>query len=579
MAASIYYDGECPFCARYVTLLRLKKTIGPVELIDLRLDEGIKLELSSQGFNLDKGMVVDIDGRRFGGADAVNQLALLSTPSNFFNKFNKWIMSIPFLAALLYPFLRMGRWCVLFFMGREQISADDEGTRARASIFGSLFALFSVFHFFNYLLEYHRLPPEGDMLFIIFSAVLLFIRPQSARLLWLLMLASTISAIIQAPIQSNHTIVRNFVVLGYWISFFYAMFKNLKWSDIFTNFTTAGQGSLLVMYFFGVFHKINTDFLNPETSCAVSLWREMPKPLSLIDSPVMHYLAIYGTFVVEGILICLLFNRRTRHIAVVGGILFHLLLALSNYAMYISFTTLAISLHCLFLNEESALKIQSSNFMKVIRDRVMHPAYFVLAIVLIMVMAIAGLFRQYTLVTILMMPLLLPFCYAIMRYGASDKPLLNIENRWSSRIIGTVLTSIFFMNCWAPYMGLKSAQTVNMFANIRLEGGVSNHLIMRAAPGPFTYLADVVTIDDPHGVGRFTLPDSEQYALVYYAVLAHLADNPGAMVSYTRKGVKYTDMTAAKLADEIDSTLHPAWFRKWFHFKNVELMRPEICTQ
>jgi len=99
MAASIYYDGECPFCARYVTLLRLKKTIGPVELIDLRLDEGIKLELSSQGFNLDKGMVVDIDGRRFGGADAVNQLALLSTPSNFFNKFNKWIMSIPFLAC------------------------------------------------------------------------------------------------------------------------------------------------------------------------------------------------------------------------------------------------------------------------------------------------------------------------------------------------------------------------------------------------------------------------------------------------------------------------------------------------
>jgi len=486
-------------------------------------------------------------------------------------------MSVPILAVILYPFLRMGRWCVLFAMGRAQISSDDEGAKARASIFGSLFALFSVFHFFNYLLEYGRFPPEWDMMFIIFSAVLLFFRPQSARLLWLLMFASTLSAIAQAPVQSNHTIVRNFVVLGYWISFAYAMVRNLRWSDIFTNFTTAGQGSLLVMYFFGVFHKINTDFLNPETSCAVSLWREMPKPLNLIDNPVMHFLAIYGTFAVEGVLIAMLFHRRTRHLAVVGGILFHLLLGLSNYAMYISFTTLAIALHCLFLNEESALKIQNSSFMKAIKTRIMHPAYFVLAITLIMALAVVGLFGHYTIVTLLMLPILLPFCYVIIRHGASDKPLLSTDMRWSSRTIGLVLTSVFFLNCWAPYLGLKSAQAVNMFANIRLEAGVSNHLIMRSAPGPFKYLEDVVTIDDAQGAARFKFPNSEDYGVVYYEILAHLSDNPEAKISYTRKGVSYTDMTAEKLSSDIETILHPKWFRKWFHFRNVELMEPEPC--
>jgi len=579
MAASVFYDGECPFCAQYVTLLRLKETVGPVNLVDVRDNPDILEELNAQGYNLDKGMVVDIDGRRVGGAAAVNQLALLSTPSNLFNRLNKWIMSIPILAAILYPFLRVGRWCALFAMGRAQISADDEGAQARASIFGSLFALFSVFHFFNYMLEYQRFPPEWDMMFIMFSAVLLFMRPQSARLLWLLMFASTLSAIAQAPVQSNHTIVRNFVVLGYWISFFYAMFRNLRWSDIFTNFTTAGQGSLLVMYFFGVFHKINSDFLNPETSCAVTLWRDMPKPLSFIDNTAMHYMAIYGTFIVEGVLIAMLFNRRTRHLAVVGGILFHLLLALSSYSMYISFTTLAIALHCLFLNEESALRIQNSSFMKAVRQRVMNPAYLVVAIILIMVLVVAGFFRQYTIVTLLMLPILLPFCYAIIRYGASDKPLLNAENRLSSRAIGGVLTALFFLNCWMPYLGLKSAQAVNMFANIRLEAGVSNHLVMRKTPGPFKYLEDVVTIDDPQGANRFVFPNATDYGVVYYEVLAHLADNPDAKISYTRNGVKYTDMTAAKLAADIDSTLHPKWFRKWFHFKHVDLMRPEPCGQ
>ena len=577
MAASVYYDGDCPFCDRYVSLLRLQETVGPVDLVDLRSHPALVAELNEQGFSLDKGMVLDVDGRRIGGADAMHQLALLSTPSTNFNRLNKWIMSNAFLARFLYPLLRMGRWCALFFMGREQMSSDDVGVRARSTTFASLFALFSVFHFFNYLLEYARFPVEWDMLLIIFSAVLLFIRPQSSRLLWLLMFTSTLSAISQAPVQSNHTIVRNFVLLGYWMSFFYALIRNLRWSDIFSNFTTAGQGSLIVMYFFGVFHKINSDFLNPETSCAVTLWREMPKPLSLIDNPAMHYLAIYGTFAVEGILIAMLFYRRTRHLAVVGGILFHLLLALSNYAMYISFTTLAIALHCLFLNEESALKIQSSSFMKTIKARITDPIYFVFAIILIIMLTVAGFLREYTIVTLLMMPILLPFCYGIIRYGVSSKPLLGPDVRRSSNTIGIILTTVFFVNCWAPYLGLKSAQTINMFANIRLEAGVSNHVIMRSPPGPFKYLDDVVTIDDPQGAKRFNFRNSEDYGVVYYELLSHLADNPGTKISYTRNGVAYEDMTAEKLASEIKNTLHPKWFRKWFHFKRVELKQPEAC--
>lgn len=577
MTISVYYDGDCPFCSKYVTLMRLKETVGQVKLVDLRNDQSAKEELISEGFDLDKGMVVEMDGYRVEGAEAVNQLALLSTPSSLFNRFNKMVMSSKSIANVLYPFLRAGRWLVLFLLGREQITSGESGATARASIFGSMFALFSLFHFFNYTLEYNRFPPQIDLTFIVFAAILLFVRPSSPRLLFLLMFASTISAIIQAPVASNHTIVRNFVVLGYWFSFFYAMFKSLRWSDIFTNFTTAGQGSLLVMYFFGVFHKINTDFLNPETSCAVTLWREMPWPLHLIDTPIMHYLAIYGTFAVEGILVLMLFSKRFRHIAVLFGILFHLLLALSNYAMYISFTTLAISLHCLFLNEESARRIQQSSFMKGVRERVLNPAYFLLVIVLMILVSVAGLFREYSIVTLLVLPLILPFCYAIIRYGASQKQLLEPQNRFASRGIGLVLVSFFFFNCWAPYLGLKSAQTINMFANIRLEGGVSNHLIMKNSPKPYTYLDDVVIIDDIHGNKNLSRYQKRKLGMVYYDLLAYLADNPDAMLSYTRDTISYPNMTASKLKIEIDNTLHPKWVRKWFHFKEVDLERPEPC--
>ena len=180
-------------------------------------------------------------------------------------------MSIGFLAAFLYPILRAGRWLVLFAMGRTQIMPEEQGAQARATIFGLLFSLFSIFHFFNYTLKYGRLPPDWDLVLLLISAIFLFFKPQSSRLLFLLMLTSTISAIAQAPINSNHTIVRNFAILGYWFAFIYTALRGRSWTQIFTNFTVAGQGTLFVMYFWGVFHKINSDFLNPDTSCAVSL--------------------------------------------------------------------------------------------------------------------------------------------------------------------------------------------------------------------------------------------------------------------------------------------------------------------
>jgi len=46
-----------------------------------------------------------------------------------------------------------------------------------------------------------------------------------------------------------------------------------------------------------------------------------------------------------------------------------------------------------------------------------------------------------------------------------------------------------------------------MFANIRLEAGVSNHLIMKNAPKPFKYLEDIVEIQSSEGGGELKYYD------------------------------------------------------------------------
>ncbi len=490
----VYYDGECPFCSRYVRMLRLKEAVGHLRLIDLRENSEMRSELSRQGFDLDQGMVVEIGGRRYGGGEATNQLALMSTPINWFNKLNRMIFSNPRMAALSYPVLRTGRWITLFALGRQGLNEAYNDVAARQVLFSSLFALISLFHVFNYAFAYGRFPPQADLIAVFAAAVLVLARPQSARALAVLMLASLISAIAQAPVQSNHTILRNIVVVGYWLSFAVTAIRARPATEVFANFTLAGCGALLVMYVFGIFHKINTDFLNPETSCALALWAEMPWPLHAIQGTAMDMLAIYGTFAVEGAIMLALIFPRTRYVGLVCGIAFHVLLGLSNYAAYLAFTTLTISLHVLFLSPSQLDRINRSPEMALIRRNAARPIYVGVFLVLLAGGALAMSRYNFTVANIYLLPMVLPLCYLILRYGAHVRNDSVDRRGRTAFAIGAFATSLYFLSAIMPYMGLKTAQSINMFANLRLEQGVSNHLVFSNPPGPFTYLEDVAVI-------------------------------------------------------------------------------------
>ncbi|MEZ5490916.1 MAG: hypothetical protein R3F50_11440 [Gammaproteobacteria bacterium] len=346
-----------------------------------------------------------------------------------------------------------------------------------------------------------------DQAVLLGAALALFFRPASARLLWLLMVVSTVSAVVQAPVQSNHTLIRNILLLGYWLSFFTAWARGSDWQAIFRRFAPVGQGALLVMYFFGIFHKINSDFLNPLTSCAVALWQKMPVPLRLLEGPMVDYSAIYGTFLVEGALIVMLLSRRLRHIGIAGGILFHMLLALSSYAMYITFTVLSITLHSLFIGNEAAKAIVSSPEMQSIRARATDPMYLLAFAITVGLMMLGGIYGAYSLVTILLLPAVLPFCWLVLRYGKAPGSKTAVRGAGPGLLVGGLTTLLLFVNCLMPCLGLKSAQAINMFANLRLEAGISNHLIM-PVPGPTAALALGKPHNGPRRIVQRTIPGS-----------------------------------------------------------------------
>ena len=119
--ALIIYDGDCIFCQNYVRLVRLRETVGNVELVDARSEDPRVRKYQRDGYDLNEGMLFVWNGRVYHGSDAVHVLAGLSTEAGWFNKLNSAIFSSRTASRLLYPFLKIGRRITLFARGKSLI--------------------------------------------------------------------------------------------------------------------------------------------------------------------------------------------------------------------------------------------------------------------------------------------------------------------------------------------------------------------------------------------------------------------------------------------------------------------------
>lgn len=117
----LIYDGECPFCTRYVRLTRLRETVGTLRLLNAR-DRASEVEAAIEaGYNLDHGMLLSLDGTLYYGPDCLNRLALLSSRSSWFNRLSYALFKNRRLARVAYPVLRAGRGLALRLLGRPPL--------------------------------------------------------------------------------------------------------------------------------------------------------------------------------------------------------------------------------------------------------------------------------------------------------------------------------------------------------------------------------------------------------------------------------------------------------------------------
>lgn len=117
----ILYDGECPFCAQYVKMARLRDRVGDVELLDAREHAELVAQHTAAGRPIDDGMIVETPDEIYYGGDAIYAINALLSDNPVLN-----LLSGRAMLKFVYPVLRFGRNSALRLKGRKPINPSHK---------------------------------------------------------------------------------------------------------------------------------------------------------------------------------------------------------------------------------------------------------------------------------------------------------------------------------------------------------------------------------------------------------------------------------------------------------------------
>lgn len=352
----------------------------------------------------------------------------------------------------------------------------------------------------------------------------------------------------------------------------------------------AARALLAVMYFYGIFHKVNTDFLHPEVSCAVALYVPLAAPFGLEDNLVGRYGAIWATFVLEAIAIVALYWRRWFAVGLVIALAFHYVIPISGYSWYMDFSSLVFALYLLSVPKQVSGEVHDR------AHRLLHPVrgarlvgrlgpvalgLGVLAggVAVVSALSLAFPGRQPALLyhSVWMLAfaayggaVMVALTAAALRHLPHDGPGSPRQPAWVF-----ALPAVFFVSCLSPYVGLKTDSAINMYSNLHTEGGETNHLLLPWGP-PYLFdyqrhLVRPVESSDP----RLQALASEGQWMVRFAFEERMRRFPAHWATVeTNAGERLERVTAATLGTERPSLAE----RKFLMFKDVDFDRPKVCT-
>ena len=241
--------------------------------------------------------------------------------------------------------------------------------------------------------------------------------------------------------------------------------------------------TIVVVYFFGLFHKLNTDFLTPSVSCAGVLLGFIPFPGVSFDHfpDAVVYGAAIATLACEAALCALFAVPKWRGSGVVLGVVFHSALAWAGFA---DFSTFMFALYLLIVPITSGGDDRAgpddgrqwrvaTAFAGWVAYAVVTPLSWVSADPYNSPLGLQWFTVQRLAWCLAAYPLVWPHLRARV-----SRPSAIVAWRWRPSPAWLVAFLIAaFVNGATPYLGLKTVANYSMFSNLRVEDSKTNHFV------------------------------------------------------------------------------------------------------
>jgi hypothetical protein len=338
------------------------------------------------------------------------------------------------------------------------------------------------------------------------------------------------------------------------------------------------KGTVVAVYGFAVFDKLNSSFFDSEVSCGVTQLAKLFSMHGLDDwptDPSTLSFNMYLTPLAETAIVILLLAPRFAHAGALTGLLFHTGVA---WARFFDFATVVFALYLFFLPWEGIER----NARRI--PRWAGPCFLACLVALVATsfyfygvrddpLIFEGArwsFEADTLMclfwTLMILPILLPI-FATREASPGDR-------RWTGAPAAWLVPAIALLNGAAPYMGLKTVANYSMFSNLRTEGGQTNHFLIPA--GRFFvagYQNDLATVERLERVPPERWP--WWVALTGIPNSRWLSELPGARVPFAE--VRRTIQAWKQMGGEHASIVYERGGHRYEvpdAFADPELMRP-----
>ena len=385
------------------------------------------------------------------------------------------------------------------------------------------------------------------------------------------------------PRVPNHSVLAAAVDLTILAAAIQAWISTRTWridtTQLYRTFAPVVRIELLIVYFFVVFHKLNSGFFDPVHSCGSFMYLRLAHQYPVLPTgDWFRPWAIYLTMLAETAIPVMLVVRRWRLAGVLLAFGFHFALAMDPGDVVFNFSAILLAFFFLFLPDGFTASVATT--LGALRSRLFDSRHVSPVVIKSLAFAVSApllsvlIFRDATAtgltfeasrnVWVIYAGAILLIFIAVLRRTRIDFPsarnLLTVRTPWL-----LIVPALLFANGLMPYLGLKTETSFAMYSNLRTEGGYSNHWLLPASLQVWNYQRDLVTIHRT-SVPRIQRLVNRGYRWTFYEFKWLMHEYPRASVVYERNGVV---RRVRRVGEDAELTPDKGALRKFLRFRPV----------